>query len=252
MVAFEVHLDVYRGPLDLLLYLVRRQELSIAQLPLSRIAEQYCEYLGTMHALNVNDVAEFIEVATLLVEIKSRIALPQSEQGTEVLWDEPHQQLVQRLLEYKHFRDAASALDERSRQWQLRYPRMAPDLSANWIDPARQAIEQVELWDLVSAFGRILRDSRAVQPSSIVYDETPIQVYIDRILDTLKRHPRVDFSELFSPGMHKSAMIGIFLAILELVRHHCVRTEQPDGEGEIWLYLETNPQSEHDPSDVVP
>ncbi|GIW90257.1 MAG: segregation/condensation protein A [Pirellulaceae bacterium] len=248
--SFEVQLELFRGPVDLLLYLVRRDELSVTELPLAKITEQYCEYLEILEELNVDEVGEFIEVAAFLLELKARNVLPQPKSESEELWQQPHQQIVQRLLEYKRIRDAASVLEERSRQWQTRYPRLVQDESPRWVDPATQPIEQVELWDLVSAFGRILRDNRAVQPSSIVYDETPIQVYMERILERVRRRPKVAFSDLFAPGMHKSAMIGVFLAVLELVRHHKVKTEQRDTDGEIWLYLE-HPSGRDDGAGVL-
>jgi segregation and condensation protein A len=93
----------------------------------------------------------------------------------------------------------------------------------------------VELWDLVSAFARILRESAAQSPSNILYDETPIQVYIERIHTHLAARGRMAFRELFEPGQHKSALIGMFLAVLELVRHHGVRVEQDDSFGDIWI-----------------
>jgi segregation and condensation protein A len=91
------------------------------------------------------------------------------------------------------------------------------------------------LWDLVSAFGRIIRDSQSAQPASIVYDETPIHVFMEQIHERLSEHGRLAFSELFRPGMHKSTLVGIFLAILELVRHQHARTEQNEPFSEIWV-----------------
>ncbi len=93
----------------------------------------------------------------------------------------------------------------------------------------------MELWDLVSAFGRIIRDREAARPSSIVYDDTPIHVYMARIHEQLVARGRLAFSELFRPGMHKSTLVGMFLAVLELVRHFNIRAEQNDQFGEIWL-----------------
>jgi segregation and condensation protein A len=98
-----------------------------------------------------------------------------------------------------------------------------------------QPIREVELWDLVTAMGRILRDSQASAPATIVYDETPIQVYMQEIHSRLVRERRISFSSMFQAGMHKSAIVGVFLAVLELARHHGVRTEQPDLYGEIWM-----------------
>ena len=112
---------------------------------------------------------------------------------------------------------------------------MANDVPPRRIDPAGQPIQEVELWDLVSAFGRIVRDNRVLQPSNIVYDETPIHVHMERIHEQLTSCGQASFSEMFAPGMHKSAMIGVFLAILELVRHHSIRTEQRDLHGEIFI-----------------
>lgn len=232
--SFRVELSIYRGPLDLLLYLVRKHEIDIADLPIARVAQQFIEYLEVLEQLDVNDVGDFLEMASTLVEIKSRLVLPRAEEAADEI-DDPRDELVQRLLEYKKYKDAASLLEEQGRSWQLRYPRLADDLPVRRHDPADQPIQEVELWDLVSAFGRIIRSTRASHPSSIVYDDTPIQVYMRRIHERLVAHRRVAVSELFEVGMHKSAMIGVFLAILELVRHHSVVTEQANGHGEIWI-----------------
>jgi len=232
--SFRVALDIFRGPLELLLYLVRKHELDIMDIPVATIAQQFLEHLEVLQELDVNAVGEFIEMASTLLEIKSRMALPVGdEEAVEI--EDPREELVERLLEYKNFRDAASVLEEQGRVWQEHIPRLANDLPPRRIDPAGQPIQEVELWDLVSAFGRIVRDSRVTQAPSIVYDDTPIHVYMQRIHQRLAEDQRAAFSQMFSPGMHKTAMIGVFLSILELVRHHSVRTEQEDGHGEIWI-----------------
>lgn len=231
---FRVQLDDFRGPLDLLLYLVRKHEVEVADIPIALIAEQYLSHLDVLQTLNVDEVGDFLEMASILVEIKSQMVLPRGGEETEV-WNDPRDELVQRLLEYKRYKDAASMLEERSRDWQQHYPRLASDLPPRQVDPAGQPIHEVELWDLVSAMGRILRDSRVSKPSTIVYDETPIQVYMQRIHKRLVEDNKAAFSEMFQSGMHKSAIVGVFLAILELVRHHSVRAEQNDMHGEIWI-----------------
>jgi len=231
---FRVQLEVFRGPLDLLLFLVRKHELNICDLPIALITEQYLTYLDVLQQLDVNEVGDFLENASTLVEIKSQLVLPRGIDEAEA-WDDPRDQLVERLLEYKKYKDAACSLDERSRDWQQHYPRLASDLEARSIEPAGQPIKELELWDLVSAMGRIMRESQAITPTTIVYDETPIQVYMQRIHGRLATQGRMAFSELFVPGMHKSAIVGVFLAVLELARHHGVRTEQPDLHGEFWI-----------------
>ncbi|MDP7014912.1 MAG: segregation/condensation protein A, partial [Pirellulaceae bacterium] len=119
--------------------------------------------------------------------------------------------------------------------WQQHYPRAANDLPPRRVDLADQPIQEVELWDLVSAFGRVIRENKTARPSNIVYDETPIQSYMRTIHHRLVEEDRVAFTEFFATGMHKSALIGVFLAILELVRHHGARTEQTEPHGEIWI-----------------
>jgi segregation and condensation protein A len=232
---FRVDLSVFQGPLDLLLFLVRRHELDITEVSLAQMTDQFLDYLSVLEQIDMDAVGEFVAVAALLMEIKSQHLLPHPEEIQQEESEEARRELVQRLLEYKKYRDAASLLEERAQQWQQRFARMSRDLDAPEVDPSEWPVHEVELWDLVSAFGRILRESQANQPSSIVYDETPIQVYMARIMDRLSVQGHLAFNDLFEPRMHKSTLIGIFLALLELVRHKRVRLEQNELFGEIWL-----------------
>lgn len=234
---FRVELNIFRGPLDLLLYLVRKHEVEITEIPIAEITRQYLEYVELLRELDVGLAGEFLALASALLEIKSQQVLPHADAAEEAdpLGQQLRTELVQRLLEYKRFRDAAAMLEERSRLWQLHYPRLADDLPAPARKLGEQPLEQVELWDLVSAFGRIMRETEAARPSSIVYDETPIHVYMARIHARLMRQGQLAFRALFEPGMHKSTLISIFLAVLELVRHQQVRVDQNELFGEIWL-----------------
>jgi len=231
---FRVDLNIFRGPLDLLLYLVRKHEVEIVDIPIALITDQYLTYLEAIQELDCNAVGDFLSMASTLIEIKSQQILPRYDEVDDALED-PREELVRRLLEYKKFRDAASILEERSRQWQQRYPRLSNDLPQRERDLAEEPIQEVELWDLVSAFARIMRDSVSVQPSNIVYDDTPIHVYMTRIFDVLRQRGQLAFGDLFEPGMHKSKMVGQFLAVLELVRHAGVRVEQNRLFGEIFV-----------------
>jgi segregation and condensation protein A len=231
---FSVDLNIFRGPLDLLLYLVRKHEVEIVDIPISLITDQYLQYLSVLEQLDVGAVGDFLALASMLIEIKSQQVLPRADEIEEELED-PRQELVRRLLEYKQYRDAASILDERGRAWQLHYPRVSTDVPPRMRNLAEEPIHEVELWDLVSAFGRIIRENVAIKPSSIVYDDTPIHVHMARILERLQQRDRLALSELFDVRLHKSALIGTFLAVLELVRHHRVRAEQNDLFGEIWI-----------------
>jgi segregation and condensation protein A len=237
--SFSVDLDIFRGPLDLLLYLVRKHEVEIVDIPIGIITDQFLAHIELLEQLDVNAVGDFLDMASNLIEIKSRMVLPRGDEEQAELED-PRQDLVRQLLEYKKFRDAASLLEEQSRDWQQRFTRQADDLPSRKRDYAAEPIHEVELWDLVSAFSRILRDNESQKPSSIVYDDTPIHVYMQQIHESLADRGRLPISELFLPGMHKSQMIGIFLAVLELVRHHNVHCDQNDLFGEMWLVASGN------------
>ena len=232
---FAVKLDVFRGPLDLLLYLVRKHELEVVDIPLALVTDQYLEYIAVLEQIDVDAVGDFLEMASLLIEIKSRMVLPGDEEVADELED-PRQELVRRLLEYKQYRDAASMLEERSREWRERFPRMATDASTRPVEPHEQPIQEVELWDLVSAFGRVLKAKLATRgPESIRYDDTPIHVYMQRIDARLRQDGRVAFTAFFDGAVHKSTLVGMFLAVLELVRHQHARAAQAELFGEIWL-----------------
>ena len=236
VLSFNVSSDLFQGPVDLLLYLVRRHEVEISQIALASLTEEYLHYLEVLQEISIDHVGDFIEIASILIELKARAVLPRNEQEPEEdSSDDPRQDLVHRLLVFKQFRDASCFLEERRSQWQKRYARIADDLPVRKIDMAEQPIDEIELWDLVSAFGRVLRDNRPVQEASIIFDETPIHVYMERIHARIVANGQVSFSELFEPGMHKSAMVGVFLAILELTRYHHVLAEQVGIHGEILL-----------------
>jgi segregation and condensation protein A len=231
---FRVELAEFRGPLDLLLFLVRKHEVEITDIPVAPITEQFLQYLEVLEQLDVDSVGDFVEMASTLIEIKSRSVLPRVEEIEEPLED-PRKDLVQRLLEYKQFKDAASILEERGRQWQQQFPRLASDAPPRERNLADEPIHEVELWDLVSAFGRILREQATNSPSNIVYDDTPIEVYMQRIHTQLIEQKRLAISDLFRPYQHRSQMVGVFLAMLELVRNYGVHLEQRDLFDEIFI-----------------
>jgi segregation and condensation protein A len=180
------------------------------------------------------------------MEIKSRMILPRQVEAEEEQLDDPRNELVERLLQYKKYKEAASLLEDRARQWQLRLARRANDMDVGPRDPADQPIQEVELWDLVSAFSRVMREKRAAPPAKIRYDDTPIEVYIERIRLRIESEGRLPFVGLFEPGMHRSTMVGLFLATLELIRHGHALVEQAELFGEIWLLRPVGPHvSDH-------
>lgn len=239
MVSFDVDLPCYHGPLDLLLYLIRREELDIESIQLSRIAHQYCQYIEVLALLDLENVSEFIDVMSQLMETKADRVLPQApsqevDQGPQQR-EEQDSNLVERLLQYKRFRDLASLLDEQSRQWQLRYGRIRSVESNRRTPDAELPIAKIEVWDLVSAFGRILKSKFNPPTHEISYDSTPIQVYMQRIHQRLAGGDSIELQDFFEPGMHKSSLIATFLATLELTRYHGVQATQRDADGALIL-----------------
>ena len=232
---YQVDLAAFRGPLELLLYLVKRNEVDICDIPIAKIAEQFLEYLAVVEMLDVELAGDFLVTAATLVEIKSKMLLPRSEEAVEEE-DDPRRELVRQLLEYKKFKEAAALLEAQAEQHAYRLPRSVVETPSER-DPAQQPLLQVELWDLVSAFGRLMRETLALQPQEIVVDQTPVHVYMDMIVERLKQGPRVAFSSLFAPPPERGRIVGIFLACLELIRGQQIVAEQEADFGEIWISL---------------
>ena len=235
---FAVELPTYAGPLDLLLYLVRREELDLTSISLSRITNQFCDYLEVIAELETDDVGDFIETATILIEMKARAVLPAEPiplTDEDIQFDDPADQLVRRLIDYKKYRDVSVMLEEQSRRWQLRYSRQSDDLPTRAIDRGEQPIAELEIWALVSAFGRILRERQPVPTANVVYDETPIHVHMQRIHQIVTDNKTVELQSLFQVRAHKSTLVAMFLATLELTRHHGMLAEQDEQTGLIWL-----------------
>jgi segregation and condensation protein A len=237
--SFRIELPAYRGPLDLLLYLVRRQEVNLAELSLAKLVEQYLDSLEVLKELNLGDAGDFIDMASALVEMKSQAVLPKVVEDSEEEIADPQEELVERLLQYKEIRDAAAVLDEMGSRWQTRYERLSDDLPRRRVDPGDQPIVDLEIWDLVSAFGRIMRESAGPPQTEVIYDDTPIHVYMQRIHGRLAAAERFPLLDLVDGGIHKSSLIGWFLATLELTRHHGAQVEQ-DQHGDIYIVRSAN------------
>lgn len=234
MSLFKTKLPIFHGPVDLLLYLVRKNEVDIRNIAIAPILEQYLDYLSILKEIDVNDAGDFLSLASTLIEIKSFEVLPGEETVEEELED-PRQELVHQLLEYKKFCDAANHLQAKSERWQLRFPRLARDLTPRSRNMAEEPIREVELWDLVSAFGRVIRENSPKAKHEVIYDETPISTHMRRIHQRLRNEERIVFRQLFIPGQHKTTLIGLFMASLELVRHEFADVYQEYNFGEIEL-----------------
>src|SRR5882724_10530246 len=193
---YQVELDAFRGPLDLLLFLVKRHEVDIFDIPIAKITEKYFEYLNVLKQIDVERAGEFLVMAATLMEIKSKLLLPQDpERPPEE--EDPRAELVKQLVEYRRFKDAAAKLESRAAEQTTRLPRIVPQDNEGPDRPP--PVRPVELWDLVSAFGRMLREAEALQPTPIIVDDTPQHIYQAQIRQRLRRDGRAPFAALFTP-----------------------------------------------------
>ncbi len=244
MTEYKVVLDAYNGPLDLLLYLIRREEVDIYDIPIAQVTEQYLQYVELLRQLDPDAVSEFLVLASTLMETKSRMLLPRPpvEEGDEEIVD-PRLELVRQLLEYKKYKDAARHLDEAAAEQALKHTR-SPVLPARPSDEVD--LESVDIWDLFDAFNRLLEQTgqrEAVHHVGI--DDTPIALHAEDILDSIERAGGAQsFDEIFT-GRTKPEMIGLFLALLELIRQQRIRASQDSPFGPILLHV-----LEHSPLDV--
>lgn len=232
---YQVRLDVFSGPLDLLLYLIKRDELDIQDISIARVAEQYLEYVRMLERVDADAAGEFLVLATTLIEIKSRALLPSPplELGDES--SDPRAMLVRQLLEYKRFKDAARRLGSAAEERSARFVRRPPALGE---DASGVELEEAEVWDLLAAFGRVMAAiGKGPGLHEVRYDDTPIALFAAEIVSTLEREGAQTFEAMFGGRRERWELVGLFLALLELIRQRRVRAEQARAFDAIYLYL---------------
>ena len=237
---YRVHLPVFEGPLDLLLHLIRKNEVDIQDVRLEEVTQQYLDYLDLMKRLDLDIAGEFLVMASTLLLIKSRSLLPRdvdglsdAELGEE---DDPRLDLIRQLMEYRQFRDAAERLGGLQSDRAQTVVRSADDLGA--IEGAWQPrpLNQITLFDLMEAFRRVLDTAESRDTSrEIGLPRYTIRDRIDHILHRLSHGPRMAFHELFQGTATREEMVVSFLARLELIRLQKVAYVQDRAFGEIWI-----------------
>ena len=221
----RVELERYSGPLELLLWLIREEEVDVHDIPIARILDRYLEMLQTIEVLDLDEAGEFLVMASLLMQIKSRSLLPRDEPLDDEDLD-PRFELVKMLLEYRRFKDVSEELRVRSEEWSLRFTPGKPPEFPN-LPPDEVPIADVTLWDLALAFQNVMNEIGTPGPRAIVYDDTPIEVRIEEILARMAEVRRLPFSELFRLKADRLTIVGIFIALLELIKQRRVRAVQP-------------------------
>jgi len=242
---YKVDLEVFEGPLDLLLYLIKKDEVDIYNIPIETITRQYLDYINMMKMLDLNIAGEFIVMAATLMMIKIRMLLPVDErEEMDEEEDDPRWDLVRQLVEYKKFKDMASQLQERELYQENVFGFGGRSAVITEPDDPGLVLQDVSLFDLLSAFNDVLKNAKPETIGEIVGDRFTVADQIDHVLTTIRRTKRIRFDALFKEGASRNEIICTFLALLELLRlrhvdvrqrgHlHEIVVEKVDGNEEI-------------------
>ena len=232
---YRVNLDVFAGPLDLLLYLIRKEEVDIYDIPISRITEQYIRYVDMLKSLDIDLAGGFLVMAATLMQIKSAMLLPKApDEFDDEDFSDPRAELIRQLLEYKKFKDAANLLADAAEEQKMRFSR--PDSIIEQLKPDAEPgidIDQASVWDLLEAFDSIMEATGSAVDISHISDETPIDLYQIEILHRLQTEGPLRFEKIFDSKPNRLVMVGLFLALLELIRESLAAVRQSSDK----LYL---------------
>ncbi len=237
---YQVKLEIFEGPLDLLLYLIKKQDMDIRDISISAITQEYLAYIELMKDLNLEMAGEFLVMASTLLQIKARTLLPQdpAEQLAEEGPD-PRAELVAKLLEYQKYKEAAKFLSEREAAWKdVYYRNVTPAFAED------DMVLDSTIFDLLDAFKDVLK-SASDDVKELLFEEIPIEQKIREVLDILEAKEFIHFSDLFTPKRSRKELIMIFLAVLELIRMKQISARQTDAFGEIRVYRMAPPEMVH-------
>lgn len=245
---FAVQLDNFTGPLDLLLHLIRKNEMEITDIPIAEITAQYLAVIDTMQSLNLDVAGEFLLMAATLLHIKSRMLLPQVSDdgaGEEEDEEDPRAELVRRLLEYQKYKEAAQQLDELPQLNRELFARSAP--APEVLEEGEGEFVAVGLYDLVQAFQQLLRERPAPAVHEVDAEQLSVADRINQILVTLQGQQSLSFRELFAAEASRHEVIVTFLAMLELVKMRLLRLLQSQRFGDIWITAAVEAPLDSDP-----
>jgi len=229
---YQVRIENFEGPLDLLLHLIKKNEINIYDIPIAMIAQQYLAYVEVMKDLNLNVAGEFLVMAATLLQIKSKMLLPVDDTADdEEDRPDPQEELVRRLLEYKTYKEAARQLDGQEKMWREIFCREQGSSAPIKTDDT--LLENVSLFDLVDALGGILDRNHGTQLIEIIPDNLTVRERMNVILEMLESKDSISFMDLFEQSCHRLVVIVTFLSMLELIRLREVRVFQAEMFGPI-------------------
>ena len=229
--ALEVFLETFEGPLDLLLYLIRKQNINVLDIPMAELTRQYLEYVELMKQKNLELAAEYLVMAAMLMEIKSRLLLPRPP-AAEGIEEDPRAELVRRLLEYERMKQAAQKLDE--------LPQVGRDVVAVsvWIEKTiEQRLPDVNAQDLAEAWRTLLHRARMSKHHHISREELSVREHMSGILRQLREKRMAEFTELFNPSRGVAVLVVTLLALLELARELLIEITQAESFAPIYVKL---------------
>ncbi|MGE0823291.1 MAG: ScpA family protein [Candidatus Binatia bacterium] len=232
--AYRVRLDIFEGPLDLLLHLVKKNEVELSDIPIAIITDQYLGYLELIQQLDLDVAGEYLVMAATLLHLKSRMLLPSEENPEEEDGEDPRAELARQLLEYQRFKEAAELLasrDQLDRDVFLRPP-LRDDT-----DTEPDIIYDVSLGDLLDALQEVLKRAAPEVVHQVILEQVSLRERLVTILDVLRERSTVLFTDLFPPEATRLQMLTTFLALLELVRTRMARVQQEERFGPISLSL---------------
>jgi segregation and condensation protein A len=227
---YQVHLELFEGPLDLLLYLIKKNDLEITDIPLSEITKEYLSYLDLMRELNLEVAGEFLVTASTLMQIKARTLLPSQPDADE--GPDPAQELVNKLQEYQKFKSAAGFLSGQADFYKDVYYRGAPKFRSD------EKTLDASLFDIMAA----VRDALARVPAArgIPAEEYPIEAKMEKILFLLETQPRLPLAELFADERRRGGVLACFLAMLELIKQRKIVARQEKVFGSVYVFKRIN------------
>ena len=231
--SYQIRLEQFEGPLDLLLHLIKKNEINIYDIPMALITKQYLEHISLMKSLNLAVAGEFLVLAATLILIKSKMLLPTEPEDPEEEGQDPRADLVRQLLQYKQFKEAAHDLQDRERFWRQVYTR-APLAIA----PTKEVEElplDLTLFDLMDALQEVMRRTPSKTLLEVTADYLTVKNRMNHILERLEESPALPFENLFMPADGRLMLIVTFLGLLELIRLKLVRIFQAEAFGTILL-----------------
>lgn len=237
--SYKIKLEMFEGPLDLLLYLVKKDHLNIYDIPIAKVTEQYLQYINFMQLLDLNIAGEFLVMAATLMQIKSKMLLPAEEGQTEEEQEDPRAELIKRLLEYEKFKQIAESLRQKETGQREVFKRPKVELDKDTF-VEREVYFEASIFDLINAFSKALKDVPKEVFYEVIKDEFTIEEKIHQILHHLLEVETVKLSDLFNRSKNKLEIIVTFLAILELVRMKEIIARQSESFQEIEILRNKN------------